>query len=142
MTPLQNLLLQSLLGALVGVGWAWRDRLMAWQNERRARAVEHEPPVKRLETRRLMRLTPRRVNGFPTVVVAVLVSEPIMEHRVWRALGGRAKLRFASTWVELQQIVAHVSPCAIIAEPAADEREDPAGHIARFSQEWGIPVVL
>jgi len=134
MTPVQNLLLQSLLGALVGVAWAWRDHLMAWQNERRARAVEHEPPVKRLEIRRL--------NWFPTVVVAVLVSEPAMKHRLWRALGGRATLRFASTWAELRQIVARVSPCAIIADPAADERADPARHIARFSQQWGIPVVL
>jgi len=134
MTPLQDLLLQSLLGALVGVAWAWRDRLMTWQNERRARPVVHEPPVKRLET--------RRVNGSPTVVVAVLVSEPTMQHRVLRALGGRAKLRFASTWVELRQIVARVAPCAIIADPAADERGDPARQIARFSQEWGIPVVL
>ena len=142
MTPLQDLLLQSLLGALVGVAWAWRDRLMAWQNERRARAVEHERPAKRLETRRVMRLTPRRVNGFPTVVVAVLVSEPVMRHRVLRALGGRANLRFASTWAELQQIVARVSASAIIADPAADERGDPARHLARFSHDWGIPVVL
>ena len=142
MTPLQNLLLQSLLGSLVGVAWAWRDRLMAWQNERRARAVEREQPVKRLETRRVMRLTPRRVNGFPTIIVAVLVSEPVMGHRVLRALGGRANLRFASTWADLQQIVARVSPCAIIADPAADEGGDPAGHLARFSHDWGIPVVL
>jgi len=142
LSPLQDILLQSLLGSLVGVAWAWRDRLMAWQNERRARAVEREQPVKRLETRRVMRLTPRRVKGFPTIIVAVLVSEPVMGHRVLRALGGRANLRFASTWAELQQIVARVSPCAIIADPAADEGGDPAGHLARFSHDWGIPVVL
>src|SRR5712692_7272802 len=142
MTPLQNLLLQSLLGSLVGVAWAWRDRLMAWQNERRARAVEREPPVKRIETRRVMPFTPRRVNGFSTMIVAVLVSEPVMQHRVLRALGGRANLRFAQTWAELQQIVARVSACAIIADPAADERGGPARHLARFSHDWGIPVVL
>ena len=142
LSPLQDILLQSLLGSLVGVAWAWRDRLMAWQNERRARAVEREQPVKRLETRRVMRLTPRRVNGLPTIIVAVLVSELVMGHRVLRALAGRANLRFASTWAELQQIVARVSPCAIIADPAADEGGDPAGHLARFSHDWGIPVVL
>jgi len=104
--------------------------------------VEREQPVKRLETRRVMRLTPRRVNGLPTIIVAVLVSEPVMGHRVLRALAVRANLRFASTWAELQQIVARVSPCAIIADPAADEGGDPAGHLARFSHDWGIPVVL
>jgi len=142
LSPLQDILLQSLLGSLVGVAWAWRDRLMAWQNERRARAVERERPAKRLETRRVMPFTPRRVNGFPTMIVAVLVSEPVMEHRVLRALGGRANLRFASTWAELQQIVARVSASAIIADPAADGRGDPARHLARFSHDWGIPVVL
>ena len=141
-SPLQDILLQSLLGSLVGVAWAWRDRLMAWQNERRARAAERERPVKRLETRRVVRLTPPRVNGSPTIIIAVLVSEPVMGHRVLRALGGRANLRFASTWAELQQIVARVSPSVIIADPAADERADPARHLARFSHDRGIPVVL
>src|SRR2546426_8829752 len=109
MTPLQNLLLQSLLGSLVGVAWAWRDRLMAWQNERRARAVEREQPVKRLETRRGMRLPPLRGKGVPTIIVAVLVSEPGMGDRGLRALGGRADLRFASTWAAVQPIRARGS---------------------------------
>src|SRR2546427_12960410 len=65
-----------------------------------------------------------------------------MGRRVLRALGGRANLRFASTWAELQQIVTRVSPCGIIADPAADEGGDPAGHLARFSHDWGIPVAL
>ena len=125
MTPLQNLLLKSLLASLVGVAWAWRDWLTAWPDER---------PVLRLDTRRMKRL--------PPVVVAVLVAQPEMEEQVRRALDRRANLRFASTWAELQQIVARVSPSAIIADPAADEGGDPAGHLARFSHDWGIPVVL
>jgi len=125
LSPLQDILLKSLLGSLVGVAWAWRDWLTAWPDER---------PVLRLDTRRMKRL--------PPVVVAVLVAQPEMEDQVRRALGGRANLRFASTWAELQQIVARVSPCAIIADPAADERGDPARHLARFPQDWGIPVVL
>ena len=83
-----------------------------------------------------------RMKQLPPVVVAVLVAQPEMEHQVRRALDGRANLRFASTWAELQQIVARVSPSAIIADPAADERGDPAPHLARFSHDWGIPVVL
>ena len=87
--------LKSLLDLLVAVAWACWNRLRASQEEHRARALEHQRPVLRLET--------RRVKRFPTVV-AVLVSLPEMEHRVRRALGGRATLRFASTWAELQQV--------------------------------------
>jgi len=65
-----------------------------------------------------------------------------MEHRVRRALGGRATLRFASTWAELQQVVAHMAPPAIIADPAADWGGDPEQHLASFSDEWRLPVIL
>jgi len=49
-----------------------------------------------------------------------------MAERVRRALRERTTLCYAQTWAELQQIVARVSPSAIIADPAADERGDPA----------------
>src|SRR5437016_9137627 len=125
--------LKSLLDLLVAVAWACWHRLRASQEEYRARALEHQRPVLRLET--------RRVKRFPTVV-AVLVSLPEMEHRVRRALGGRATLRFASTWAELQQVVAHMAPSAIIADPAADWGGDPEQHLASFSDEWRLPVIL
>ena len=59
-----------------------------------------------------------------------------------RALGGRATLRFASTWAELQQVVAYMAPSAIVADPAADWRGDPERHLALFSDEWRLPVIL
>src|SRR4029077_4440471 len=124
-------LLTSLLDLLVDVAWACWNRLRASQDERRA--LEQERPVLRLET--------RRAKGFPTVV-AVLVSQSGMEDRVRRALGGRATLRFASTWAELQQVVAYMAPFAIIADPAADWRGDPEQHLALFSDEWRLPVIL
>ncbi len=132
-TPQQSLLLKSLLDLLVAVAWACWNRLRASQEEYRARALEHQRPVLRLET--------RQVKRFPTDV-AVLVSQSVMEHRVRRALGGRANLRFASTWAELQQVVARVAPSAIIADPAADWRGDPEQHLALFSGEWRLPVIL
>ncbi len=133
-TPLQTLLLKSLLGALVGVAWAWRDWLTVWPDDWRARVLEQARPLPRLDTGRIKRT--------PPIVVAALVAQSEMEDQVRRALDKRANLRFASTWAELQQIVARVSPSAIIADPVADERGDPARHLARFSHDWGIPVVL
>jgi len=126
-------LVKSLLDVLVAVAWACWNRLMASQEEHRAGALEHQRPALRLET--------RQVKGFPTVV-AVLVSESGMEDRVRRALGGRATLRFASTWAELQQVVAYMAPSAIVADPAADWRGDPEQHLALFSDEWRLPVIL
>src|SRR5437879_63697 len=126
---------------MVAMAWAGWDRLRASQDERRACAIERQRPVRRLETRRVMRLK-RRVGRFPAAVVAVLVSLPEMEHRVRRALGGRATLRFASTWAELQQVVADMAPPAIIADPAADWGGDPEQHLASFSDEWRLPVIL
>src|SRR2546427_2641900 len=126
---------------MVAMAWAGWDRLRASQDERRACAIERQRPVRRLETRRVMRLK-RRVGRFPAAVVAVLVSLPEMEHRVRRALGGRATLRFASTWAELQQVVADMAPSAIVADPAADWRGDPEQHLALFSDEWRLPVIL
>lgn len=134
LTAVQNLLLKSLLDLLVALAWACWDRLTASQDERRARAAERERPVRRLD--------PWRVRRFTTHVVAVLVSQSGMEERVRRALGGRANLRFTSTWAELQQLVARVAPSAIVADPVADWRGDPERHLARFSGEWRIPVVL
>lgn len=130
---MQDLLLKSLLDLLVAVAWACWNRLRASQEEHRARALEHQRPVLRLET--------RQVKSLPTVV-AVLVSETGMEDRVRRALGGRATLRFTSTWAELQQVVALVAPSAIVADPAADWRGDPEQHLALFSDEWRLPVIL
>ncbi len=130
---MQDLLLKSLLDLLVAVAWTCWNRLRASQEEHRARALEHQRPVLRLET--------RQVKSFPTVV-AVLVSQSGMEDRVRRALGGRATLRFTSTWAELQQVVALVAPSAIVADPAADWRGDPEQHLALFSDEWRLPVIL
>ena len=132
-TPLPSLLLKSLLDLLVAVAWACWNRLRASQEEHHARALEHQRPVLRLET--------RQVKSLPTVV-AVLVSETGMEDRVRRALGGRATLRFTSTWAELQQVVAYAAPSAIVADPAADWRGDPEQHLALFSDEWRLPVIL
>lgn len=140
-TPQLSLLLKSVLDLMVAMAWAGWDRLRASQDERRACAIERQRPVRRLETRRVMRLK-RRVGRFPAAVVAVLVSLPEMEHRVRRALGGRATLRFASTWAELQQVVADMAPSAIVADPAADWRGDPEQHLALFSDEWRLPVIL
>ena len=140
-TPLQNNLLKSLLDLLAAVAWACWDRLRASQDERRACAIERQRPVRRLETRRVMRLK-RRVGRFPAAVVAVLVSQSVMEDPVRRALGRRAKLLFTSTWAELQHVVARVAPAAIIADPAADRRGDPEQHLALFSDEWRLPVIL
>src|SRR5207247_56764 len=92
--------LKSLLNLLVAVAWACWNRLRASREEHRARALEHQRPVLRLET--------RQVKRFRTVV-AILVSESVMEHRVLRALGGGATLRFASSWGELQQALARVA---------------------------------
>src|SRR5213593_91990 len=51
-------------------------------------------------------------------------------------------LRLASTWAELQQVVAYMAPSAIVADPAADWRGDPVQHLALFSDEWRLPVIL
>jgi len=130
---MQDLLLKSLLDLLVAIAWACWNRLSGSEEEHRARALEHQRPVLRLET--------RQVKRFPTVV-AVLVSQSGMEDRVRRALGGRAILRFTSTWAELQQVVAYMAPSAIVADPAADWRGDPEQHLALFSDEWRLPVIL
>jgi hypothetical protein len=95
-----------------------------------------------LKTRRVM---PVRLPQFMPVkreVVAVIVSQSAMEERVRRALGGRTDLCFTSTWAALQQVVARESPSAIVADPLADTNGDPEGHLARFSNEWRIPVIL
>src|SRR5256885_10039472 len=99
---------------MVAMAWAGWDRLRASQDERRACAIERQRPVRRLETRRVMR--PKRRGGrFPAAVVAVLLSLPEMEHPGRRALGGRATLRFASTLAELPQVVAYIAPPAGLA---------------------------
>ncbi len=149
-TPLQTLLLKSLLDLVLAVAWfRWR-RVREWNDEREARAKEQTLRVIHLEpwrwtlarTPRALRVEPRRLRWGHAHVVAVLVSQPQMAHRVRRALGERTTLCYAQTWAELRQIVARVSASAIIADPAADERGDPARQLARFSHDWGIPVVL
>ena len=149
-TPLQTLLLKSLLDLVLAVAWfRWR-RVREWNDEREARAKEQTLRVIHLEPWRwtltrtppALRVEPRRVRWDHARVVAVLVSQPQMAHRVRRALGERTTLCYAQTWAELRQIVARVSASAIIADPAADERGDPARQLARFSHDWGIPVVL
>ena len=150
LTPLQDNLLKSLLDLVVAVCWVCWERLREWRHARHARAVEKNPPVLRLATWRVMlakaprstRVKPRRVRRVEKGVVAVLVPQSQMVERVRRALGARTSLCFASTWAELQHVVARVSPSAIIADPLADESGDPARHLTQFSQEWRIPVVL
>lgn len=150
LTPLQDNLLKSLLDFVVAVGWVCRQRLMEWRDARRARAVEQNLPVLRLEawrvmlakTPRSMRVKLRCVRRVNKGVVAVLVPQSQMADRVRWALGARTSLYFTSTWAELKDVVARVSPSAIIADPLADERGDPARHLAQFSQGSRIPVVL
>jgi len=55
-TPQLSLLLKSVLDLMVAMAWAGWDRLRASQDERRACAIERQRPVRRLETRRVMRL--------------------------------------------------------------------------------------
>lgn len=149
LTPLQDNLLKSLLDLVVAVGWVCWERLMEWRDARHARAVEQNLPVLRLETWRVMlaksprpmRVELRRVR-VNKGVVAVLVPQSQMAERVRWALGARTSLCFTSTWAELKDVVARVSPSAIIADPLADESGDPARHLAQFSQGWRIPVVL
>ncbi len=137
MTPLQNLLLKSLLDLVVAVAWVRWRRVREWNDEREARAKEQTLRVIHLEpwrwtlTRppRALWVEPRRVRWRHAHVVAVLVSQPQMAERVRRALRERTTLCYAQTWAELQQIVARVSPSAIIADPAADERGDPARNL-------------
>src|SRR2546426_10881362 len=99
---------------MVAMAWAGWDRLRASQDERRACAIERQRPVRRLETRRGMRLK-RRGGRFPAAVVAVLVLLPEKEHPARPALGGRATLRLASTGGAVPQVVAHKAPPASIA---------------------------
>src|SRR2546426_12604286 len=80
---------------MVAMAWAGWDRLRASQDERRACAIERQRPVRRLETRRGLRLK-RRGGRFPAAVVAGLVSLPGKEHPGRPALGGGAALRFVS----------------------------------------------
>ncbi len=149
-TSLENSLLKSLLGLGVAVAWSGWQRLRQWQDERRARAAEREFQVLRFETWRIMLATKRRtrrvktrpVRRAKTGVVAVLVSQSDMQERVLRALGWRSRLWFTSSWAELAHVGACVAPFAIIADPVADMTGDPEGHLARFSEEWRIPVIL
>jgi hypothetical protein len=150
LTPLQQNLLKSLLDFVVAVGWACWERLMEWRDTRHAPAAEQNLPVLRLETWRVMLAkTPRSMRGELRLVrlvnkgvVAVLVPQSQMAERVRSALGARTSLCFTSTWAELKDVVACVSPSAIIADPLADERGDPVRHLAQFSQGSRIPVVL
>jgi hypothetical protein len=150
LAPLQYTLLKSLLDLVVAIAWVCWHRFTEWRDERRARAAEQGPPALRLETWRVMLaetpramwVKPRRVRLVNTGVVAVLVSQSQTAERVRSALGERASLLFTSTWAELQQVVARVTPSAIIADPLADESGDPVPHLARFSEGWRIPVVL
>ena len=65
-----------------------------------------------------------------------------MAERVRRALAGRTRLCFTSTWDELQQVVTRVSPSAVFVDPVADRAGDPERHLARISGDWGVPVIL
>src|SRR2546425_4047261 len=100
MTPLQNLLLKSLLGSLVGVAWAWRDWLTAWADER---------PVLRLDT--------RRVKRPPPAVVAGLVGQPGKGGQKRRAPRTRADPPVWSTGGAVPPNVARGSPPALLAGP-------------------------
>jgi hypothetical protein len=139
---LQDNLLKSLLDLVVAVAWACWRHVRESGAERSQRAAEEEGPVSRLETRRAIRGKSRPVMPSHADVVAVLVSTSAMEERVRRALDARARLCFTRTWAELQEVARRVSPSGIVADPAADTAGDPVQHVARFSAEWRIPVVL
>jgi hypothetical protein len=150
-TPLQTFLLKSLLDMLAALAWAcWqrlrerRDALRAREAWRGARPVLKLKPwhLMALKTRRAMLVELQQLMPVNPNVVAVLVSQSGMEEQVRRALGGRTSLRFAATWAALQQVIARESPSAIVADPLADTNGDPEGHLARFSREWRIPVIL
>jgi len=150
-TPLQTFLLKSLLDMLAALAWACWQRLRERQDELRARAAwRGKRPVLKLKSWHFMALKTRRamlaelqqVVPVNPGVVAVLVSQPGMEEQVRRALGGRTSLRFTSTWVALEQVIARESPSAIVADPLADTTGNPEQHLARFLGAWRIPVIL
>lgn len=150
LTRLESNLLKSLLGLAVAVAWTVWQCLRQLREERRARAAEQEFPVLRLPTwrslagnaKKVTSVKARRVRRAKEGLVAVLVSQSRMEGRVLRALGGRTNLWFTSTWAELKHAVVRLSPCMIFADPVADGRGDPEAHLAHFSQEGRVPVVL
>ena len=80
--------------------------------------------------------------GVGIGVIGVLVSRPEMEARVRWALGGRAVVRVTTSWTELEQVISGTRPLAVFADPLADETGDPEGHLARFSRDWQMPVIL
>ena len=65
-----------------------------------------------------------------------------MAERLRRALGGRARMWFTSTWDELKHVVTRLSPSAVFADPVADKAGDPERHLARLSRDWGVSVIL
>ena len=122
----------SLLDFAVAVASTWLRRATAWR----------DGPVLRLERSCGTPVRPRRERRPETRVVAVLVSRAGMAERLRRALAGRARMCFTSTWAELQHVVARVSPSAVFADPVADKAGDPEGHLARLSRDWGVSVIL
>ena len=129
---LQEILARSLLDLAVAAVWTCWPRLSAWWHR----------PVLRLDRSCVQPVRPRRERRLETGVVAVLVSRPAMAERVRRALAGRTRLCFTSTWDELQQVVTRVSPSAVFVDPVADRAGDPERHLARISGDWGVPVIL
>jgi hypothetical protein len=65
-----------------------------------------------------------------------------MEWRIRRALVGRCAVRVASTWAELQHIVARSAPSAIIADPAADAEGSAERHLNQLSAGASMPIAL
>lgn len=88
-----------------------------------------------------------RVDAYPEppatgAVVLALVSETRMEQRLRAALGPYARLCFAATWVELQQIMRFVVPSAIFADPMADAVDNLEGRFAQLCSTLQGPVIL
>ena len=131
-TRLQATLIWSLLDFAVAVASTCLRRATAWRDR----------PVLRVERSSAKRVRPTRERRSETRVVAVLVSRAGMAERLRRALGGRARMCFTSTWDELQHVVARLSPSAVFADPVADKAGDPERHLARLSRDWGVSVIL
>jgi hypothetical protein len=148
LATLQTSLLKSLLGLVAVLAWRCWERALQERDDRQARANEEEWPSLRRTLRiiplklQVVRDEPRSLAPVDSSVVAVLVSRPEMEWRIRRALVGRCAVRAASTWAELQYVVARSAPSAIIVDPAADADGGAERHLNQLSATARMPIVL
>ncbi len=148
LATLQSNLLKSLLGLVAAVAWRCWERALQERDDRQARANDWQGPS-RPRTLRIVPFKrpvipdrPRSLAPLTPGVVAVLVSRPEMAWRIRRALVGRRAVFVASTWAELQGVVACSAPSAIIADPAADAAGGAERHLNQLSAAARMPIVL